>query len=137
MPLLKYLADTNVVSDFRRPGSPVKDWLLDHRGQVGVSTVTLAELRRGVELRTGSARQQLETFYQFVLDDYREAIFVFDEAAAWEWGVLMAEARNQLPPVDDSFICAIARSCGLTVVTRNTKHFRGCPTVDPWQVAME
>jgi hypothetical protein len=37
---------------------------------------------------------------------YREAIYVFDEAAA---------------------------ACGLAVVTRNEKHFPGCKTVNPWR----
>ena len=135
MPVLKYLADTNTVSDCFRPGNPVKAWLAAHRGEVGISVFTLAEIRRGIELREGKARQALEARYRFIIEDYREAVFVFDEAAAIEWGRLMAEARDQLPPLDDSLIGAIARACDLAVVTRNRKHFRGCRTVDPWQTA--
>ncbi len=132
MPVLKYLADTNSVSDYFKPGNPVKDWFSGHRGEVGLSTVTLAEIRRGIELKEGKARLALERQYRFILEDYHDAIFVFDEAAAVEWGRLMAEAKNQPIPLDDSLIGAIARACDLIVVTRNTKHFPGCATVNPW-----
>jgi len=100
---------------------------------VAISTLTLAEIRRGIELRSpGKVKRQLERIYGFILEDYREAIFAFDESAAMEWGRLMAEACDHLVPYDDSLIAAIARSCGLAVVTRNLRHFPGCATVDPW-----
>ena len=51
MPVLKYLADTNVVSDYFRLGNPVKDWFARHPGEIGISTLTLAEMRRGIELK--------------------------------------------------------------------------------------
>jgi toxin FitB len=133
MPVLNYLADTNAVSDFIRGEKAVREWFIDHRDEIGISTLTLAEMRRGIELRpSGKARRELERRFQFVLEDYREAIFVFDEAAADEWGRLMAEARNHPLPYEDSLIAAIARSAGLKVVTRNVKHFPGSETVDPW-----
>jgi predicted nucleic acid-binding protein len=40
MPVLKYLADTNIVSDYFRPGNPVKEWFATHRGEIGISTLT-------------------------------------------------------------------------------------------------
>jgi len=46
MPVLKFLADTNVVSDYFRPGNPVKAWFAAHQGEIGISTLTLAEIRR-------------------------------------------------------------------------------------------
>ncbi len=105
MPVLEYLADTNSVSDYFRPGNPVKEWFAGHRGQVGLSTLTLAEMRRGIELKEGKRRLALEKICRFLLEDYREAIFVFDEASAFEWGRLMAEARNHPLPMDDSLSC--------------------------------
>jgi predicted nucleic acid-binding protein len=134
MPVLKYLADTNAISDYFRTGTPVKAWFLTHRGEIGVSTFTLAEIRRGIELKGNTkTRFALERIFDFVLEDYREAIYAFDEAAAAEWGRMMAEAKHKPIPYDDSLIGAIARSNGLTVVTRNEKHFPGCKTVNPWR----
>jgi toxin FitB len=132
MPLLRYLADTNVISDALRGHSSILEWLNQHSGQVGISTFTLAEMRRGIELKQDSkARRELERDFRFVLEDYRGAIFVFDEAAAMEWGRLMAEARNHPLPYQDSLLAAIARSHGLKMLTRNIRHFKGCVTVDP------
>jgi predicted nucleic acid-binding protein len=133
MPVLRYLTDTNAVCDYFRPGNPVKAWFDSHSGEIGISTLTLAEMRRGIELKGDcKARFALERIYGFILEDYREAIYVFDEAAAAEWGRLMVEAKSQPIPYDDSLIGAIARSCDLIVVTRNQKHFPGCKVVNPW-----
>ncbi|HEV2435922.1 MAG TPA: hypothetical protein VG077_07980 [Verrucomicrobiae bacterium] len=51
MPVLKYPADTNLVSDYYREGNPVREWFGRHRGEIGISTLTLAEMRRGIELK--------------------------------------------------------------------------------------
>jgi len=111
----------------------VLHWLDEHPHEVGISTFTLAEMRRGIELKRDSkARRELERHFGFILEDHRGAIFVFDEAAAAEWGRLMAEARNHPLPFEDSCIGAIARSSGLKMLTRNVRHFPGCVTVDPW-----
>jgi predicted nucleic acid-binding protein len=99
MPVLKYLADTNAVSDYFRPGNPVKAWFAAHRGEIGISTFTLAEIRRGIELKDDTKkRMALERVFDFVLEDYREAIYVFDEAAAAEWGRMMVEAKDKPIP---------------------------------------
>ena len=133
MPILNYLADTNVISDWMRGAKPVAEWLKAHAEEVAISTFTLAELRRGIELKeAGKSRRELERQFQFILEDYAGCIWVFDEAAAFEWGRLMAEARFQPIPFDDSLIGAIARCMGVKVVTRNQKHFPGCQTIDPW-----
>ena len=133
MPVLSYLADTNAVSDFLRGEKPVRDWFSNRHDEIGISTLTLAEMRRGIELKEdGKLRRELERKFRYVMDDYRGAILVFDEAAAMEWGRLMVEARNHPIPYEDSLIGAIARSVGLKVVTRNIKHFPGCDTIDPW-----
>src|SRR5947209_6713195 len=99
MPVLKYLADTNAVSDFLRGEKAVRDWFSSHSDEVGISTLTLAEMRRGIELKPeGKLRRELERKFRYVIDDYRGAVLVFDEAAAMEWGRLMAEARHHPLP---------------------------------------
>lgn len=133
MPVLKYLADTNALSDVMRGEESVLKWFRSRPGEVAISTITLAELRAGIEMKAaGKRRRELEKVFQFILEDYSGAIVVFDEAAAFEWGRLMAEAKSRPLAYDDSLIAAVARSLGLRVVTRNLKDFPGCPTVDPW-----
>jgi hypothetical protein len=53
LPVLNYLADTNSVSDYFRPGNPVRAWFQEHQGEVGLSVFTLAEMRQGIELKGG------------------------------------------------------------------------------------
>ena len=133
MPALKYLLDTNVVSDWMRGESAVVDWMAAHEAEVAISSLSIAELRRGIELKAaGKARRDLEREFGCVMEFFEEAVWVFDEATAIEWGRLMAEARTHPLPFDDSLIGAIARSMTATVVTRNVKQFPGCRTVDPW-----
>jgi len=109
------------------------EWLAAHPDEVAISTFTLAEIRRGIELKPeGKSRRELERLFKFIVQDYDGCIWVFDEAAAFAWGNLMAEARHHPIPYDDSLIGAIARSMQAKVVTRNIRHFPGCATVDPW-----
>lgn len=111
----------------------MRAWFRKHRGEIGLTPFTLGELRRGIEwCADAGARPALERKFREVLQEYRDAIYVFDEITAGEWGRMMAEMAAELPPWDDSYIAAIARSYELTVVTRNEKHFRGCRTVNPW-----
>jgi toxin FitB len=133
VPVLNYLADTNAISDFLRGEQAVKEWFFARQDQVAISTLSVAEMRRGIELKAESkTRRELERNFRFLMEDFRGAVLVFDEAAAVEWGRLMAEAKKHPLPYEDSLIAAIARSVGLRVVTRNLRHFPGCETVDPW-----
>jgi predicted nucleic acid-binding protein len=77
------------------PGKPVKESFASHCGEIDITTLTLAEMRRGIELKGDTkARCALECEFDFVLEDYREAIYVFDEVAAAEWGRIMAEFKT-------------------------------------------
>lgn len=131
MPALKYLADTNAVCDVWRYPT-VLDWFNQHRDAVALSVFTIADIRRGIALRQGTKEgASLERRLRFILEDFREAILPFDEAAAQEWGRMMAECAQELPPLGDSYIGAVARACGLVVVTRNVQHFRPVARVNP------
>lgn len=134
MPVLKYLADTCVISDAFSGKPTILDWMMKHRGEVGICTLTLAEIRRGIEILPNSKRRnELDRKYSFTLEDYNGAIFCFDESSAMEWGRLMAESVSfgKNLPLSDSLIAAVARSSGLKVATHNVKHFLGCDVVDP------
>ena len=65
--------------------------------------------------------------------------FDFDAPAAFEWGRYAAELEaaygtDWWKQFDqrDTMIGAIAREYGLTVVTRNQRHFPFCNTVNPF-----
>ena len=70
-------------------------------------------------------------FDDHVLPTFIDRILPFDLAAA---RILSAYRVPEHAPFDDALIAAIAQSAGMTVATRNTKHFEplGVPCLDPW-----
>ena len=89
--------------------------------------------------RKGNAEAAVEAAYQFMLEDYAGNFWEFDGASAAEWGRYAAELEaahgaNWWRQFDlrDTQIGAIAREYGLTVATRNTKHFPFCHTENPF-----
>jgi len=75
---MNWLLDTNVVSELTRenPSAVVLAWLKERRGQCYLSTITLAELRYGVE-RLGNSRRkkELDQEFQFLMEDYQGRFF--------------------------------------------------------------
>ena len=62
---MTFLVDTNVLSEATRPkpDRQVVDWLSDHESQLHVSTLTLGELRYGIErLGHGKKRDRLQAW---------------------------------------------------------------------------
>jgi toxin FitB len=137
--LKRYLLDTNVVSEMRkpRPHGAVVAWLTSLRDQQALlPAVTMGELQAGVELTRrydptkASAIEawvdQLEVAYQ---------VLPMDAATFREWGRLMHGKSDQL--IEDAMIAATARVHDLTVATRNEadfKHFN-VEVVNPFKAA--
>ncbi len=140
---MNYLLDTNVVVEVARPApdSHCLAWLRAKRGKCALSSITLAEIRYGIErLPEGKRKSAFEHAYQFMLEDYESLILDFDGAAAAEWGRYAAELEGALSArwwkdfdLRDTQIAAIAREYGLTVATRNGRHFPFCETENPFQ----
>jgi predicted nucleic acid-binding protein len=64
MPILKFLADTDTLSAGTRGEATALAWLAQHVDQIGISTITLAEIRQGIELkRDTKAGRALEREY--------------------------------------------------------------------------
>ncbi len=117
-------------------GDPaIAAWFGQYADQVALSSLTFAEISRGIQVLPDSkAKRQLDRAFHFLMEDFSGAVWVFDEAAGIEWGRLMAEAqaRNRPLPFADSYISAIARTMGARVATADNKGFVGCARVDPW-----
>jgi predicted nucleic acid-binding protein len=139
-----FLIDTNVLSEYNRPGGPdagVKRWLetTDRQSQ-HVSVITLAEIQKGIELLAeGKRRLRLEQWLKQDLEAWFSGrILPVDRQVAGRWASLMAQrARVGRPlPTVDSLIAATALAHGLTIVTRNTRDFAGIgATINPWEAA--
>jgi predicted nucleic acid-binding protein len=137
---MNWLLDTNVVSELTRetPSAAVLAWLQARRGGCYLSTITLAELRYGVERLTDSRRKrELHQEFQFLLEDYQGRFFDLDGNVAAEWGRYAAELEKHYGKgwyeqfdYRDTMLAATAREYGLGLATRNTKHFPFCPIVE-------
>ncbi len=127
-----YLIDTNVISEARkgdRANSGVIGFfkeIVEAGALAFVASVTIGELRRGVELirRRGDVHQaeRLEGWLENVVDGFAERILPFDADAAQVWG------RLRVPDPDhalDKQIAAIALVNDLTLATRNVADFQG------------
>ena len=137
-----FLIDTNVLSEYNRPGGPdlgVKRWLeTTERQSQHVSIITLAEIQKGIELLEGGRRRaQLEHWLTQDLEAWFSGrVLPVDRKVAMRWASLVAQGSRtgrSLPTVD-SLIAATALAHGLTIVTRNTKDFEGigATIVNPW-----
>jgi toxin FitB len=138
---MKYLLDTNVISEFGkirsgRADSAVKQWSETvNTYDLFLSVITMQELKIGI-LQAARKDPQKATvlnhwLYDSVLTAFKGRILALDLAA----GFISAD-HHVLDPSSyrDSFIAAIAIANQLTVVTRNTKDFErtGVPLLNPW-----
>ena len=140
---MKYVLDTNIISETSKPRPDAKcvAWLTAHAADCCLTTITLAEMRFGVErLPEGKRRSKLTRKYDFIRQDFQDWILAFDEAAASEFGRYVAEyeaARGsrgvEEADLRDLQIAAIARNQGWTVATRNLRHFPFVETVNPFE----
>lgn len=124
--MTRYLLDTNVISELRKPKphGAVVEWVRNLQpDQLFLSAVTIGELQAGVERtrRNDPAKAaEIEVWIEQVPESYR--VLPMDALCFREWGRLMAGTPNQL--MEDAMIAATARVHGLTVATRNEADFK-------------
>jgi toxin FitB len=121
----KYLLDTNVVSQLRRPKphGGVLAWLKKLRDeQIFLSAVTFGEFQRGIERTRAQNRTKAEEIESWVerLAGTNQ-ILPMDTSCFREWARLMEGKQEHL--LEDAMIAATARIHGLVVATRNDKDF--------------
>jgi len=122
----KYILDTNVVSETRkpRPHGAVTQWLSGlEAGRAFVSAVTLGELQVGVEKTRRQDPQKAEEIERWV--DLLAAVYEvlpMDALCFREWARIMDGKPPDL--LEDAMIAATARVHRLIVATRNERDFK-------------
>lgn len=121
-----FLLDTDVVSLLRRPDrhpAPAR-WLKAQRpAAVFISVVTLAEMERGLtqqRQRDPAFARALAAWMEQTTVSFADRIIAVDSAAARLWGRMSGDIGHFNV---DLLIAATALVHGLTVVTRNVRHF--------------
>lgn len=127
---MKLMLDTNICIYIikQKPESVLQRFLEYQIGDIGISSITLSELRYGVA-KSKHREKNAKALDEFVtpLD-----IAVFDEEAALAYGDVRASLEKAGTPIGamDMLIAAHAMSLGVTVVTNNTREFSRIPSLD-------
>ena len=106
----------------QKPGKALERFKSYEVGDIGISSITLAELQFGVSKSMHHQKNQA-ALNEFILP---LEIADFDRAAAQTYGAIRASLENAGAPIGslDTLIGAHALSLGVTLVTNNTKEFR-------------
>jgi toxin FitB len=133
----RYLLDTNVISEMRkpRPHGAVAAWFNAVEERVlFLSSVTLGELQAGIE-RTrrhdAPKAEELEQWVDNLPASYQ--VLSMDVPCFREWARIMDGKPPNL--MEDAMIAATARVHGLIVATRNERDFQqlGVRTFNPFK----
>jgi predicted nucleic acid-binding protein len=137
--LNRFLLDTNVVSELRKPKphGAVLSWIADLQAdQIYLSAVTIGELQTGVELTRRQNPEKADEIELWV-DQLAESsqVLPMDAPCFREWARLMNGKTEHL--LEDAMIAATARIHNLTVATRNEKDFKplGVRVLDPFKTS--
>lgn len=130
-----YLFDTVALSESakHRVNAGFLHWRAGVRGwEVHTSILCLGELERGIVMAVASdERAKLVTWLSELTLRLGARVLDVDMRVARAWGQF--GRRGKVEPVD-ALIGATAAVHGLTVVTRNTRHFDGLgvAVLNPW-----
>ncbi|WP_041404902.1 type II toxin-antitoxin system VapC family toxin [Rickettsia massiliae] len=123
---MKYLLDTNVVSEIqkKKSNSQVAVWFsIVHSSQLYLSCITIGEIRKEISKlakKDKIASLKLEKWLERIIIDYNERILNIDKEICEEWGELMSiDSTNAI----DALIAAQAKQSNMILVTRNIKHY--------------
>jgi len=122
--MMKFMLDTNICIYIikQKPQKVLEHFRRYLAGDIGISSITLAELQYGVA-KSRHVLENQEALKEFVLP---LEIAQFDEEAARAYGTVRAGLEKSVKPIGamDTLIGAHALSLGLTLVTNNTKEFK-------------
>ncbi len=131
---MKFLLDTNICIYIikQKPPEVLQKFNIYQVGDIGVSSITVAELEFGVQKSQFPTKNQ-QALTQFLLS---LTIVDFDRAAAIVYGDIRARLEKQRKPIGslDTLIAAHAISLEVTLVTNNAKEFSRVPNLhlDNW-----
>jgi toxin FitB len=136
-----WLLDTNILSELRRP-KPEPKVTAFIAGQplesLYISTVTLAEIRFGIELLSDAARRSElnDWLSRKVRPMFEQRVLEITEDIMLKWRLLVEEGRKMGHTYSqpDLIIAATALHHGITVATRDTSEYAKArvPVFNPW-----
>ncbi|MBB3527253.1 type II toxin-antitoxin system VapC family toxin [Rhizobium sp. BK456] len=142
-----FLVDTNVISALapskrQSPGQLV-EWLDQASSKLFLSVISAAEVKFGIAKaeREGATTkaQRIKEWWESIEYLYAQKLLPFDLKCAHAAGRILDDARAHKPGFEDIAIAATAKVHGLTVLTRNMRHFGplGVQALDPFETLPE
>ncbi len=131
---MKYMLDTNICIGLirQKPQKLIRRLTRCEPGEVGVSSITIAELAFGAN-KSNQVEQNLTALEQFLLP---LEIADFDQQASTVYGTARAylEREGKVIGAMDMLIGAHALSLGVVLVTNNTEEFQRIPKlkIEDW-----
>ncbi len=126
---MKLLLDTNICIYIikQQPATVLKHFLEYQIGDIGISSITLSELRFGVAKNT-HREKNAKALDEFIIP---LEVVPYDEAAAHAYGDIRAALEKAGTPIGsmDMLIAAHAVSLGIPLVTNNTHEFLRVPSI--------
>ena len=127
---MKLLLDTNIcIYIIKQQPAAVLQRFLDYEvGDIGISSITLAELRYGVAKSTHQDRNA-KALDEFIIP---LEVVPFDAEAAYLYGEIRATLERTGTPIGamDLLIAAHALALGIPLVTNNTREFARIPELN-------
>ena len=139
-----WLLDTTVLSELRRPrpNARVRDFVAAQPlEQLFVSTVSLAEIRFGIDTLSDAVRRAElgDWLMHRVRPMFGQRVLEVSEDVMFKWRLLVEDGRRagHTYSQPDLIIAATALQHGLTVVTRDVGDFAlaRVPLLNPWAAA--
>ena len=119
---MRYLLDTNICIYVinARPALVLERFSQESAGQIGVSSVSAAELAFGVAMGGSTRNEEALRLFLTPL-----AIVPFNEDVIWTYGKIRTDLEKRGMPIGamDTMIAAHALSLNLTLVTNNVREF--------------
>ena len=126
---MKLLLDTNICIYIikQQPANVIKRFLEYQIGDIGISSITLSELRYGVA-KSAHREKNAKALDEFIIP---LEVAPYDEAAAHVYGDIRATLEKAGTPIGsmDMLIAAHAVSLGIPLVTNNTREFLRVPSL--------
>ena len=124
--MIKYMLDTNICIYVinARPAAVLSRFRRERLGEIGISTITAAELAFGVA--KGKSQRNRDALEMFMAP---LEVLPFDACVIWRYGELRTELESRGQPIGalDTMIAAHALAANAILVTNNTREFSRVP----------